>query len=168
MSTDNLSNLTAKQRAFAQCVAQGMTQSDAYRKVYNTQAKAKTVNEKASKLMALDKVRSLVNSLLQAKEVQIVRSQLGDRDRVLQKLRYLLDHGTKDDTAKLKAAELLGKSVGLFRDVVETNDTALSADELRAQLEARLSRMLGALEQVPEGDQPELSSSDPEPSEAVH
>jgi len=56
--------LTAKQEAFAQAVADGMTQSDAYRKAYDTKTKSdKSVNEVSSQLMANLKVASRVAEL---------------------------------------------------------------------------------------------------------
>jgi hypothetical protein len=47
-------SLTPKQENFAQCVAKGMTQSDAYRTAYNVSpdTKNESINVNASKLMA--------------------------------------------------------------------------------------------------------------------
>lgn len=59
--------LTAKQEAFAQAIADGMTQADAYRAAYSTgKMTDKTVWEKASALMADGKVRARVASLREA------------------------------------------------------------------------------------------------------
>jgi predicted Ser/Thr protein kinase len=59
--------LTAKQEAFAQCIADGMTQADAYRTAYSAaNATDKTVWEKAARLMAEGKVRARVDELRQA------------------------------------------------------------------------------------------------------
>jgi len=59
--------LTAKQEAFAQAVADGMNQSDAYRSAYNAGAmKPETVQSKACLLMANGKVRARVDSLRSA------------------------------------------------------------------------------------------------------
>lgn len=44
--------LTPKQEAFCQAVANGMTQSDAYRSAYDSSSKPEVVNVKASELMA--------------------------------------------------------------------------------------------------------------------
>lgn len=58
-------NLTAKQEAFAQCVANGMTQSDAYRSAYDISETilAKTVNQEASRVMADRNVSARVREL---------------------------------------------------------------------------------------------------------
>ena len=59
--------LTAKQEKFAQCVADGMTQADAYRASYSAEKMAdKTIWEKASALMADGKVPARVDELRQA------------------------------------------------------------------------------------------------------
>ena len=56
--------LTPKQEAFAQAVADGMTQSDAFRRAYDTSNYTdKSVNEKASQLMADVKIKSRVEGL---------------------------------------------------------------------------------------------------------
>lgn len=56
--------LTAKQEAFAQAVADGKTQSDAYRSAYSASKMAdKTVWVKASELMADGKVSARVGEL---------------------------------------------------------------------------------------------------------
>jgi hypothetical protein len=43
-------------------------------------------------------------------------------------------------TAQLRAAELLGKSVGLFKDV-HVQEVPRSAEEIRAELEERLTAL---------------------------
>ena len=57
-------NLTHKQEKFAQCVADGMTQADAYRAAYSAgKMKADTVQQAASRLMADSKVAARVTGL---------------------------------------------------------------------------------------------------------
>lgn len=60
-------SLTPKRESFAQAVASGMTQAGAYRSAFNTSnMKAKTVQEKASRLMSDDKVKARVAELRDA------------------------------------------------------------------------------------------------------
>jgi phage terminase small subunit len=60
-------NLTSKQEKFAQCVADGMNQSDAYRAAYSAGGmKDNSVNVNASKLMADAKVSLRVTELRKA------------------------------------------------------------------------------------------------------
>jgi len=57
--------LTPKQEAFAQAVASGLTQSDAYRKAYTVRpdSKPESVTVKASQMMATDNIRQRVMEL---------------------------------------------------------------------------------------------------------
>lgn len=57
--------LTPKQEKFAQCVADGMSQADAYRSAFDVGAttKAETVQANASRLMADSMVRARVSDL---------------------------------------------------------------------------------------------------------
>lgn len=74
--------LTAKQEAFAQAVASGMNQSDAYRTAYQASGmKASSVNVNASKMMADAKVAQRVADLRKpvAEKAQItLESHLAD------------------------------------------------------------------------------------------
>jgi len=62
-------------------------------------------------------------------------------------LKQLTDEATNQDNsdgARVRALELLGKSVALFTDKVETEDkTERDAESIKAELEARLNRLLG-------------------------
>jgi hypothetical protein len=70
----------------------------------------------------------------------MLASSLSDRERVLTKLRDMMDteEGGLVVTAQLRAAELLGKSVGLFKDV-QVQEVPRSAEEVRAELEDLLA-----------------------------
>lgn len=57
-------NLTAKQEIFAQALARGMTQSDAYREAYGCKGwKDNSIHIKASQLAANDKVKLRIEEL---------------------------------------------------------------------------------------------------------
>ena len=134
--------LTAKQMHFARCVAPGMPQAEAYREAYDVTAEGKTAThrEAASRLMARADIRARVDALIAQRERSILASSLSDRERVLSKLRAWTETAESGDSNKIRAAELLGKSVGLFRDVVETSESR-SSDELLSDLEAMLEQV---------------------------
>jgi hypothetical protein len=163
--------MTPKKLHFARCVASGMTQADAYREAYDVKrATNESIHSLASRLMADVKVRARVNTLVKVREAALTRSSLSDRERVLEKLRHMMDHATKEDTAKLKAAELLGRSQGLFKDVVESGDTSTaSAAELQAELEERLNTLLGASQQATDADggDTQVTEGEADTSEAI-
>jgi len=70
--------LTAKQEQFAQCVAGGMTQSDAYREACDVRpdTKQESIHEAASALMANPKVSSRVRVLKDALAEQALWSRM--------------------------------------------------------------------------------------------
>jgi hypothetical protein len=146
--------LTAKQMHFARCVASGMPQAEAYREAYDVTAVGKTAThrEAASRLMARDDIKARVDALIAQRERSILASSLSDRERVLSKLRQWTDSAQPADGNKIRAAELLGKSVGLFRDVIETSESR-SSDELLAELEAMIESVADDAETPDESEQ---------------
>lgn len=136
--------LTPKQRTFAQHVASGkMSLSDAYRAAYNAaKMSGPAIRNEASKLMTHPDVAMMVEGLQRQKERAVIAVAISDRERVLTMLRELLDTAQPSDMPRLRAAELLGKSVGLFKDVVEQK-TQRSAEEIEAELEERLAALVG-------------------------
>ena len=66
-------SLTAKQEAFCQAIADGMTQADAYRAAYDTSnMKDSSIHVNASKLLSDAKVMQRVTSLKQALETKAI------------------------------------------------------------------------------------------------
>lgn len=145
--------LTAKQQHFCRCVAAGMSQAEAYREAFDVTADGKTAThrEAASRLMARADIRARADALIAQRERSILASSLSDRERVLSKLRHWVDHAEAGDSNRIRSAELLGKTSGLFRDVVETSESR-SSDELLAELEAMI--------EASADDQPDAEQSD--------
>ena len=117
------SGLTPKQQHFCRAVASGCTMSDAYREAYSTsRMKPATIHREATRLVSNPMITTRIEVLNRAKERALVASVVSDRERVLTKLRALLDNpdGTPAEQVMLRAADLLGKSAGLYKDVVET------------------------------------------------
>ena len=148
-------NLTPKMLHFCRCVAAGMGYAEAYRESHAVTAtgKSATHREAASRLMARADIRARVDALVKQRERSQLASALSDRERVLSKLRHWLDHAESGDSNRIRSAELLGRSIGLFKDVVETTDSR-SSEELLAELDAMLEQT--------EPDQPEAERDQPE------
>ena len=134
--------LTPKQMHFCRCVAAGMNQASAYREAFDVTAdgKSATHREAASRLMSRADIKARVDGLIAQRERSILASALSDKERVLGKLRHWMDNAEQGDSNRIRSAELLGKSVGLFRDVVETSESK-SSDELLSDLEAMLEQV---------------------------
>jgi hypothetical protein len=132
-------DLTPKQTHFCRAVVSGCTMSDAYREAYNTSnMKPATVHREAHTLKSNPKIATRVESLQGAKDRAVVASSLSDRERVLEQLRHFVDHAVPSDSVKLRACEMLGKSVGLFKDIVETK-VHRTPDEILADIDRRLA-----------------------------
>jgi len=151
--------LTAKQQHFCRCVAAGMSQAEAYREAFDVTADGKTAThrEAASRLMARADIRARADALIAQRERSILASSLSDRERVLSRLRQWTDSAEAGDSNKIRAAELLGKSVGLFRDVVETSESR-SSDELLAELEAMIEASADDQPDAEQSDDPDISA----------
>ena len=157
--------LTAKQMAFARCMASGtMTQSAAYRETYSAEnMSGAVIRNEASKLMANHDIAMTVERLIGEKDRALLAQGLSDRDRVLERLRTWIDSAEPTDSNKLRAAELLGKSVGLFKEVTETVSIDRDADSVASELERRLESLLVTSQE--QGNEQEEIPSD---SDSVH
>ena len=156
-----LKKMTPKQLHFARCVAGGQTQADAYREAYNPSESttAKSIHTLASRVAAKVEVRSRVEALLAARERAVAASAVTDRQKVTEHLRDALAGG-ETDQFRLRAAELLGRSAGLFITEMNVNTNAQQRDptEVAAAIQQRLSQLADqpdkeGLPDGPDGDE---------------
>jgi hypothetical protein len=111
--------LTGKQLLFAQEVAKGSTLSDAYRTAYDSEKmSSKTINEKASLLMANDKIRTRVEELRQ-QSLEHVKYDIEEHYKELEQVRKLAliptgEWGNIQLNPAIKAIELKGKLKGMY------------------------------------------------------
>lgn len=106
--------LTPKQEAFAQAVASGLTQSDAYRKAYNVKptTKPESVNQLASTMMGLVHISSRVKELRERGAENAVLT----REAHLEELKRLkgIALELEDIKAAINAEQLRGKVMGHY------------------------------------------------------
>ena len=134
--------LTAKQMKFVEEVSEGGSQSNAYRKAYDTSQMApKTIWEEASRLRRHPKVAARIEELEAEKEARRRMQALSREDRVLQELEKIA-FGDGPASGRLKALELLGKHVGLFK-LKEVPVVERSVEDISNQLQRRLEDLLG-------------------------
>jgi hypothetical protein len=114
-----MSDLTPKQEAFAQAVASGMSQSDAYRAAYKVResTKPETVNQQASRIMADRKVAARVDELRKP-VVEAAQITLASH---LARLRALSEaaEGSAQYSAAITAEIARGKASGLYIEKTE-------------------------------------------------
>lgn len=126
-----MSALTAKQEAFAQAVASGKSQAEAYRAVYDAgKSKPETVHSKASVLMANGKVAARVAELRKpvAEKAQVT---LEGHLRDLMMLRNMAVK-EKQISAAIAAEVARGKAAGVH---VEKSEALVTTRELPASVD---------------------------------
>jgi phage terminase small subunit len=112
--------LTAKQELFVKHIIDGMTQADAYRSAYDTSRMTdKTVHEKASRLMADDKVRARLEELRN----QMITPSVMSAQKRLEWLTELVMSEEESTTDKLKAVDIMNKMQGEYVQKVQAEVT---------------------------------------------
>jgi hypothetical protein len=142
--SDSSDKLTAKQEHFCQLVAKGETLTDAYKKAYNVKegTKPSTVWVNASQLATGN---TKVASRIKAITDQLTARKRTDEDKL--KL-WVTDQlkteamGADSASARVSALVALGKSVAMFTEKVQQED---SSERNVADIEADLQRRLAAL-----------------------
>ena len=128
-------NLTPKQLKFAQQVAAGNNLTNAYRDAYNADRMSpNSIHNEAHRLMKNELVKNKVASLIEVADKQVVSDRVATREKVLEKLSYLMDAGRPSDSAQIKAAELLAKHHGLFTERVIVQPPEKTSDELAEEI----------------------------------
>ena len=144
-ATSKNTGLTDKQEAFALAVFEGNNFSDAYRLAYDaSNMSAACIHTEACLLVQNPKVSQRLEVLNADRVKQQRMLALSRSDFVLKQLTDEATNPDNSDGARVRALELLGKSVALFTDKVETEDkTERDAESIKAELQARLDRLLG-------------------------
>tara|TARA_X000000950_G_scaffold61091_1_gene74283 strand:+ start:75 stop:500 length:426 start_codon:yes stop_codon:yes gene_type:complete len=133
--------LTAKQTKFVEEVSEGSSQSNAYRKAYDTsQMEPKTVWEESSRLRRHPKVAARIIELEAEKAYRQRIQALSREERILKELEAVA-FGDGPVSAKLKAIELLGKNLGLFKPK-EVPEVERSEDDITTALSEKLQKLL--------------------------
>jgi len=136
--------LTAKQRKFAENLADGMSQSDAYRNAYDaSDMQGDTIRSKASLMAGRDDIRAAVDALMEARMRLIEVKGVSDREKVVTLLRKFAEDDARPDHVRLRAVELWGKTCGAFVEVIEDRRERPAAN-VALELERRLGALLGA------------------------
>ena len=132
--------LTAKQTKFINEVSEGSSQSSAYRKAYDTSSMTpKTVWEESSRLRKHPKVSARIVELEAEKEARQRVQALSREARILNELEDIA-FGSTNAMARLRALELLGKTVGLFKPK-EVPEQTRTAEEIKSSIELKLAAL---------------------------
>ena len=135
---DSGKRITSSMRLFAQYLLEGMSRIDAYTKAYAPRTSSRsTITANASKLFHDKRITLLMESVETQTTARLVDDQVAVRRYVMEQLhQHSIDAKTTGD--KLRALEMLGRSVALFTDKVETKTEAINADQLKKELRNHL------------------------------
>ena len=133
--------LTSKQENFVAAFIDGSSQSAAYSMAYQTENMSqKTIWEESSRLRRHPKVAARIIEL-EAEKAHRQRIQaLSREERILKELEAVA-FGEGPVSAKLKAIELLGKNLDLFKPK-EVPEMERSQEEIECQLMGKLAKLL--------------------------
>lgn len=130
--------VTAKMRNFASLVAQGKSPREAYRIAYDAGDKREhLVVSSASRLMRDARIQHLTGEVWHQVKENIVTDNIAARRYIMEQLKSHADNA-KQDSAKLKALELMGRAIGMFTDKVEQKVEQISTERLKEELENNL------------------------------
>lgn len=148
--------LTPKQRKFAENVVAGMSLADAYRNSYDAgNMKAATIQRNAVTLMTDSRVATCVEAIAARLRQQSEAVTVNDRDMLVTLLRQWSKGEAPATQTQLRAAELLGKACGLYREVVEDHrerPAALVAADLERRMTSLLAQHKPSLNAAPDDD----------------
>jgi len=138
--------LTAKQERFVAEVIKGSTQADAYRTAYEAKGmKPSAIYTEASLLMGHPEIARRLQANRDSIERSAVSSALSRRRWIVERLEALAQDPDTSDAVVCRSLELLGKDsqVRLFTSVIETSSSNESPQQVKAELERKLTSLLG-------------------------
>lgn len=136
------SGLTLKQEAFAQGLANGLTNTEAYRQAYDTSGmKANVVHNEACKLAATPKITDRMTEILQEKRNR--NSMLSEKqsDRVWRNVWRLAEGQGVPPSVQQAALALAAKMAGMLTDKVEIKNEFPDSQSIEAELLQRLQKL---------------------------
>jgi hypothetical protein len=133
--------LTAKQEQFTRSILEGKSRAEAYRDAYDASSMQNaTVWNEASKLMRHPEVAMRVDELKSEANVARRVLMLDREEAILAQLQHEA-LTAKTDSARIRALELLGRHAGMFADRIEVQRVERSAEQIEADIRARLERL---------------------------
>jgi hypothetical protein len=149
--------MTNRQRNFARDVCSGMNLSEAYRNHYDvSNSKPETVWHNACTLAANPKVKKRIREIYAEMDTERSNEDALLTAYVLKSLVKEAD-GAKNDGARIRALELIGKTVNMFIETKETDTKEdRSSETIKQDIEKRLNklnllRVIGSDDEISDG-----------------
>ena len=136
-------NLTKKQLDFCHNLATGETKAGAYRKAYNSKAKAKTVAEKGYQMAKREDIQSITEAIKQGIEFQKLYTAGQIRALVVQRLTQEAISEDSNPSVRVNALKALGTIAGVDAFVHRSETTVIKdSDKARAELMEMLKQSM--------------------------
>jgi hypothetical protein len=130
--------LTTSQLMFAQGVIQGKTYRQAYRDAYpNAKGSGESITASAYKLMRDSRIQALVNDAWEQTADVLVEDVVASKRYILKQL-VAHSKSAKQEGTKLKALELMGKAIGLFKHEDAGKAEVATPEQLKRDLAVHL------------------------------
>jgi hypothetical protein len=130
--------LTTSQLMFAQGVITGKTYRQAYRDAYpNAKGSGESITASAYKLMRDSRIQALVNDAWEQTADVLVEDIVASKRYILKQL-VAHSKSAKQEGTKLKALELMGKAVGLFKHEDASKVDIATPEQLKRDLAVHL------------------------------
>jgi phage terminase small subunit len=138
--------LTARQERFAKGLSDGLTNSEAYRQAYSTEAmKPSTVHVESCKLAKNPKVAQRVRDLLTAKQAKQAEQHsmltLKNSDRVWSNVWRLAEGANIPPAVQQSAVALAAKMAGMLTEQVRVENVSSDASAIEKELVERLQKL---------------------------
>lgn len=136
--------LTEKQEMFAQGLAEGLTNAEAYRRAYDTSTmQPGTIHNESCKLAQHPKVAGRLNELLAEKRAK--NSMLSEKqaDRVWRNVWRLAEGHDVPPAVQQSAIALAAKMAGMLTDRVDIKTEQVDSKSIEAELLQRLQKLAG-------------------------
>jgi hypothetical protein len=95
----------------------------------------------ANRLLNDGRIALLLEPVFQAKREMVINDELATRRFIMQEL---FEHAknTERVSDKLRALEMMGKSIGMFNDTADKDENDLDVEKLKSELKAKMASML--------------------------
>lgn len=139
------SGLTEKQEAFAQGLASGLSNSEAYRQSHDASAmQQSTIHQVACRLAQSEKISARVAQILREKTSKNSMETLKRSDRVWQNVWRLAEGQGVPPSVQQAALALAAKMAGMLTDKVEIENKSADSASIERELLERLQRLKSA------------------------
>lgn len=136
--------LTAKQEAFVQGLAAGLSNAEAYRQAYDAKdMKPATIHNESCKLALRPDITARLHEILAEKKSRNSMESVKATDRVWRNVWRLAEGDNVPPSVQQAALALAAKMAGMLTDKVEIEQSTKDSKTLEAELIQRLQRLTG-------------------------